>query len=56
VPKPGAAAVSDQDVIAYCAKHLAGFKKPKRVVFVNSLPRTPSHKIIKSELRERYKG
>lgn len=55
VPKPGAA-VSDQDVIAYCAQHLAGFKKPKRVVFVNSLPRTPSHKIIKSELRERYRG
>ena len=54
VPRPGAN-ISDKDVIAYCADHLASYKKPKRVVFVENLPRTPSHKIIKAELRERYR-
>ena len=54
VPRPGAK-ISDKDVIAYCADHLAGYKKPKRVVFVDNLPRTPSHKIIKAELRDRYR-
>ncbi|GAC1322523.1 MAG: long-chain fatty acid--CoA ligase [Mycobacteriales bacterium] len=42
------------DVIAHCAVHLAGFKKPKHVVFVEQLPRTPSHKMQKFLLREQY--
>lgn len=53
VPNAGAA-LSEEDVVAYCARHMAGYKKPRRVVFVSELPRNPSHKIIKSELRQRF--
>jgi acyl-CoA synthetase (AMP-forming)/AMP-acid ligase II len=47
------AAVSEQDVIDACRANLAGFKKPKRVVFVDELPRNASGKILKRELRNR---
>jgi len=43
--------VSDADLIAHCKAHLAAFKAPKRVVFLESLPRTGSGKIRKQTLR-----
>jgi fatty-acyl-CoA synthase len=53
VKAPGSELTS-ADVIAHCARHVAGFKKPKHVVFVDHLPRTPSHKMQKFKLREQY--
>ena len=35
---------------------LAGFKVPKRVILVESLPKNPSGKLLKRELRSRYTG
>ena len=52
VPAPGAD-VTEDDVIAACRASLAGYKKPKRVFFVDELPRNASGKILKRELRER---
>jgi fatty-acyl-CoA synthase len=46
--------LSEQDVIAHCNLHMAGFKAPKRVVFADALPKNPSGKLLKRELRERY--
>jgi fatty-acyl-CoA synthase len=46
--------LSEEDVIEYCRKNLASFKKPKKVVFVDELPRTPSGKILKFVLRKEY--
>ncbi len=46
--------MSEQDVIDYCSTGLAGYKKPRKVVFVEELPRTASQKIIKYELRRRF--
>jgi acyl-coenzyme A synthetase/AMP-(fatty) acid ligase len=37
-------------VLAHCAG-LAGFKRPKRIVFVESLPKNASGKVMKRELR-----
>ena len=37
-----------------CKKHLAGYKKPRFVVFAEALPRTPSQKVQKFLLREQY--
>jgi acyl-CoA synthetase (AMP-forming)/AMP-acid ligase II len=39
---------------SHCREHLAGFKVPRRVTFVDELPRLPTGKIRKSELRHRY--
>ncbi len=53
VLKPGATA-TDRDVISYCDGKLAGFKRPRSVDFVASLPKNPSGKVLKRELREPY--
>ena len=46
--------MKEEDVIEYCKKHLASYKKPRSVDFVEALPRNPSGKVLKRELRERY--
>ncbi len=46
--------LSEEEVIEYCRKNLAGYKKPKLVKFVQALPRTSIGKIAKNELREPY--
>jgi acyl-CoA synthetase (AMP-forming)/AMP-acid ligase II len=46
--------VDADDLIAFCRRHLAGFKCPRTVDFVESLPRNPSGKILKTALREPY--
>ena len=48
--RPGAE-VSAAELIAHCGAELAGFKKPKRVVFLPELPKNPSGKILKREIR-----
>ena len=48
--KPGAA-VTAEDIVAHCKKHLAGFKVPRAVVF-GDLPKTSTGKIQKFELRK----
>ena len=53
VRKPGATAES-HEIIAFARQRLAHFKCPTSVDFVESLPRNPSGKILKRELREPY--
>ncbi|MGE0750714.1 MAG: acyl-CoA synthetase [Variibacter sp.] len=53
VAKPGEA-IDEAIVIAHCREHLAQFKVPKRVAFCEALPKNPSGKVLKRELRERY--
>lgn len=45
-------AVNADDVVEHCRIHLAGYKKPTRVVFVDSLPRTASQKISRASVRD----
>lgn len=52
VPRSGESMTSDE-VIAHCKNRLAAFKAPKVVEFRSELPRNPSGKVIKRELRER---
>jgi acyl-CoA synthetase (AMP-forming)/AMP-acid ligase II len=48
---PGTSA-DPADLIALCRQNLAGYKKPKRVVFVDELPHTATGKIVKRQLRD----
>ncbi|MDB5943157.1 MAG: putative AMP-dependent synthetase and ligase [Ramlibacter sp.] len=43
-----------EDVLAHCGSHLAGFKSPKAVVFTDAIPKNPSGKLLKRELRQRH--
>jgi acyl-CoA synthetase (AMP-forming)/AMP-acid ligase II len=46
--------VSAEEMIAHCRTMLAGYKCPKRVDFVESLPRTATGKLQKFKLREPF--
>jgi long-chain acyl-CoA synthetase len=49
--KPGQKATAE-DIIAYCKEHLAAYKYPRIVEFMESLPKGPTGKILKRELRK----
>jgi malonyl-CoA/methylmalonyl-CoA synthetase len=55
VPRPGGPAPDEAAVIGGLRSRLAAFKTPKRVVFVDELPRNTMGKVQKAALRERYK-
>ncbi|MER5928774.1 fatty acyl-CoA synthetase [Streptomyces sp. NPDC002054] len=48
--------VTEPELLAHAREHLAHFKAPKRILFVDSLPRNASGKILKRELRTRFGG
>ncbi|MFG2136409.1 acyl-CoA synthetase [Streptomyces sp. NPDC048650] len=50
----GDGAVDEQELIDAARARLAPFKAPKRVMFVDALPRNASGKILKRELRDRF--
>jgi len=51
VRKPGAS-VAASDIAAWCRDRLAPIKVPRYVVFADSLPHTPTHRVAKFKLRE----
>jgi fatty-acyl-CoA synthase len=53
VPKAGQV-LTEAEVLAHCNAQMAGFKAPKRVVFVEALPKNPSGKLLKRQLREAH--
>ncbi|MER6996683.1 acyl-CoA synthetase [Streptomyces sp. NPDC000410] len=46
--------VTEDEILAHAREKLAHFKAPKRVLFVDALPRNASGKILKRELRDRF--
>jgi fatty-acyl-CoA synthase len=46
------ATLTETEVIDYCRKELADFKRPRKITFMTELPRNPTGKILKRELRE----
>lgn len=46
--------VTEEEIMEHCRANLASFKRPRSVVFVDSLPRNPMGKLIKREIREKY--
>jgi long-chain acyl-CoA synthetase len=45
------APVEAEELLSHCRERLAGYKRPRLVRFVEALPRNPSGKILKRELR-----
>jgi long-chain acyl-CoA synthetase len=56
VRQPGVPEVDADELVAFARGRLAGYKLPRRVEFVEELPRTPTGKVLKRELRVRYGG
>ncbi len=46
--------VSAEEIIEYCQSRLAGFKRPRSVVFVDALPRNPMGKVLRKNIRQEY--
>ena len=55
VAKPGID-LTEAKVIEHCRAQMAHFKVPKKVIFVDALPKNPSGKLLKRELRTRYEA
>ena len=53
-PGPGSAAVSEEELIEFARASLARFKCPRSVDIVEALPRNPTGKILKRDLRRPY--
>jgi fatty-acyl-CoA synthase len=46
---------TEQTIITHCRDHLAAYKIPKRVIVVEGLPKNPSGKLLKRQLRQQYR-
>jgi fatty-acyl-CoA synthase len=53
VREPGSS-LDASSIVAHCKAHLASYKKPKHVRFVDSLPRTTVNKVSKALLRKQF--
>jgi acyl-CoA synthetase (AMP-forming)/AMP-acid ligase II len=51
VPSPTGARPSAAELAGFAAEHLARFKCPRRVVFVDALPRNALGKVLRHELQ-----
>ncbi len=58
VTKPGVdkSRITEEEIIRCCKDRLAGYKRPKQVIFIDEeeMPRTPTGKILHRKLREKF--
>ncbi len=53
-PRDPAAPPTSDEIEAFCRERLAGYKCPRQVSFVSALPRNPSGKVLKTQLRSEH--
>ena len=46
--------VNEEMIIACCEEKLSRYKLPRKVIFVETIPRNPSGKILKRVLRDQF--
>ena len=54
VPKQGES-ITEEEIIQFCKQNLAGYKVPKKVVVLNEIPKNPSGKVLKKDIRNQFK-
>lgn len=54
VADPHASPLNEEDILAFCRANLASFKKPKRVIFLESLPKSAYGKVLRRDLKEQF--
>ena len=52
VTRPGQVALDEARCVAFCRQRLANYKVPRQVEFRDALPRNPSGKVLKRQLKE----
>jgi len=45
---------SEKEIVEFCKQHMASYKKPRSIQFVDFIPRNSMGKIVKQELRDQY--
>ena len=53
VPKPNES-VTEEEVIRFCKERIAGYKVPKKVVVLDKIPRNPTGKALKKDIRKQF--
>jgi long-chain acyl-CoA synthetase len=48
--------LAEAEIRAFCKDRLTGYKIPRRIVFRDSLPKTPVGKVLRRELRDEVLG
>jgi long-chain acyl-CoA synthetase len=56
IVRPAGSEVGSHELLAFARERLAGYKLPRAFEFVESLPRTPTGKVLKRELRAKFGG
>ncbi|HUY00240.1 MAG TPA: class I adenylate-forming enzyme family protein, partial [Candidatus Deferrimicrobium sp.] len=57
IPKKGlkpSIDITAEEILDFCKDKMAGFKKPRSVVFTDSFPISPVGKILRAQIREKY--
>jgi len=50
------AIIAEDELIRWCAEELAGYKKPKHIIFMSELPKNSTGKVMKNELRALFRS
>jgi len=50
------AKATEEEIIRFCREHMAAYKAPKSIDFVDALPKSPQGKILKRELRKGFRS
>jgi long-chain acyl-CoA synthetase len=53
-PGHGPSAALGDEILAFCAAHMAKYKVPRSIDFVETMPRDPNGKLYKRKLRDPY--
>ncbi|NVM28477.1 MAG: acyl--CoA ligase [Candidatus Helarchaeota archaeon] len=54
VPRKGVEDITQGEIIEWCVGKIAGYKKPRSVVFTNKLPLSPVGKVLRARIKELY--